>query len=154
MTSLRNNLWSHTPERLLLFIAVLIMPVLQPFFASAGSGVVCDIQQGPCVMETNGMTIAFDIRPKPVKSMSELQFMVTVKRNNAPVTNAAVALDLSMPGMYMGKNRPVLKHLGKGAYQGAGIITRCTSGQRTWQAKITVGRRDPATIALFQFEVH
>ena len=125
-----------------------------PLSAFAGSGVPCDIQHGPCIRETNGMTITFDIRPKPVRTLSELQFRVTVKRNNLPVTDAAVALDLSMPGMYMGKNRPVLKHLGQGAYQGTGIITRCTTGQKTWQAAVTVGRGDSATIALYQFEVH
>ena len=134
-------------------MAVLTLYTLQPLSAIAASEVLCDIQHGSCIRETNGMTITFDIQPKPVRAMSELQFIVTVKRNNAPVTDASVALDLSMPGMYMGKNRPVLKHLGLGTYQGTGIITRCTSGQRTWQATITVGRGDPATIALFQFEV-
>jgi hypothetical protein len=134
-------------------MAVLTLYTLLPLPAVAASGVPCDIQHGPCILETNGMTITFDIRPKPVRTLSELRFMVTLKRNNTPMTDAPVALDLSMPGMYMGKNRPLLKHVGLGTYQGTGIITRCTTGQRTWQAAVTVGRGDSATIALYQFEV-
>jgi hypothetical protein len=124
-----------------------------PLSAIAESGVPCDIRHGPCILEMDGMTITFDILPKPVRTLSELQFRVTIKRNNTPVTDAAVALDLSMPGMYMGKNRPVLKHLGQGTYQGTGIIPPCTSGKRTWQAKVSVGRGDPAAVARYQFEV-
>jgi hypothetical protein len=99
------------------------------------------------------MTITLDILPKPVRTLSELRFLVAVKKNNAPVTDAIVTLDLSMPGMYMGKNRPVLKHRGQGIYQGTGIITRCSSGQKNWQAKVTVGSGYPETVAVYQFEV-
>jgi len=132
---------------------LLITALTQPLSAHAGSEVTCDIQHGPCVMETNGMTINFDILPKPVRTLSELRFRVTVKRNNVPVTDAAIALDLSMPGMFMGKNRPMLKQVGQGTYEGTGIIPRCISGQRTWHAEVTVGRGDPAATALYQFEV-
>lgn len=138
---------------LLCQIAVLTLCSLHPNSAIAESGVPCDLQHGPCPMEANGMQITFDIQPKPVRAMSELQFTVKIKRNHTPVTDASVSLDLSMPGMYMGKNRPVLMHRGGGIYQGTGIITRCLSGQRTWQAQITVGRADSETVALYQFEV-
>ena len=140
-------------ENLRWFIAMLILTALQPISAHAGSGVPCDIQHGPCICSTNGMTITFDILPKPIRTLSELRFKVTVRRNNVPVTDAAIALDLSMPGMFMGKNRPVLKSVGQGIYEGTGIIPRCASGQRTWQAEITVGRGDPSATALYQFEV-
>jgi hypothetical protein len=134
-------------------IAVPTMHAIQPRSAIAAGDVPCDIQHGPCTTKANGMTITFDIRPKPVRPMSELQFTVTVKKNRIPATDASVALDLSMPGMYMGKNRPALKHVGRGVYQGSGIITRCTTGKKTWLAKVTVGRGDPAAIAQYQFEV-
>jgi hypothetical protein len=144
----------YTPRsRNIILLLWLITVLTLPLSAIAGSAIPCDIQHGPCVMEMNGMTITFDILPKPVRTLSELQFMVIIKRNNTPVTDASVTLNLSMPGMYMGKNRPVLRHFGRGTYQGTGIITRCTTGKKTWQAKITVGRGDPATIARYQFEV-
>lgn len=140
---------SRNIKLLLLFITALTLPLS----GIAENAIPCDIQHGPCIMATNEMTITFDILPKPVKTMSELRFIVTVKKKDHPVTDASVTLDLSMPGMYMGKNRPVLKHVNRGTYQGTGIITRCTTGKKTWQAKITVGRGDPATIARYQFEV-
>jgi len=147
------NRCTHAVKIKYWLIAVLAMYTLQPLFAISGTVSSCDLQQGPCVVETNGLTITFEILPKPARTMSELRFIVMVKRKNDPVTDIDVALDLSMPGMYMGKNRSVLKHVGQGTYQGTGSIPRCASGQRTWQAKVTVDRTDPETIALFQFEV-
>jgi len=140
---------THIVKVLLWLITALTLPLS----GITESAIPCDIQHGPCIRETNEMTITFDILPKPVKTMSELRFIVTVKKKDRPVTDTSVTLDLSMPGMYMGKNRPVLKHVSQGTYQGTGIITRCTTGKKTWQAKITVGRGNPATITRYQFEV-
>jgi hypothetical protein len=99
----------------------------------------CDIQRGSCLIETGeGMTIEFDIQPKPVAAMSELSFIVNLNRGGTPLTDASTELDLSMPGMFMGRNRPVLKHVYNGRYEGKGIITRCPSGKKTWQAEVTV----------------
>jgi hypothetical protein len=154
MMTMCNNLCSRTAEkRLFWLITMLAMYALQPFSAFAGSGILCDIQHDPCIMKTNDLTITFDILPKPVRTLSELRFMVTVKKHDTPVTDATVALDLSMPGMYMGRNRPELKHSGQGIYQGTGIITRCTSGKKNWQAQVTVGRGYSETVAVYQFEV-
>ncbi len=141
--------YTLTDKMLLWLITVLTLPLS----AIAESAVPCDIQHGPCVIETNGMVVTLDILPKPVRTLSELHYLVTLRKNNTPVTDTPVALDLSMPGMYMGKNRPVLKHVGQGTYQGTGIIPPCASGRKTWQAKVSVGRGDPATTARYQFEV-
>jgi hypothetical protein len=141
-----------TIVRKLFLIFMLLAIAHQPSGSMAASVVSCDIQHGPCTRKSGDMTIIFDVLPKPVRTLSELHFLVTLKRNNAPITDSTVALDLSMPGMYMGKNRPVLKHRGQGEYQGTGIITRCTSGQKIWQARVTVGRDKP-TIVQYQFEV-
>ena len=114
----------------------------------------CDIQRGSCLIETgDGMTIEFDAQPKPVAAMSELTFIVNLSRGGSPVTDASTALDLSMPGMFMGKNRPVLKQLYDGRYEGRGIITRCPSGKKTWQAEVTVEHAGKTDVASFVFEV-
>jgi len=98
------------------------------------------------------MEIVFDIAPKPVTAMSELTFLVTLKKNGVPLTDAAVSLDLSMPGMFMGKNRPLLSHEGQGRYRGKGVITRCASGRKIWKAALAV-ERGQTTDAAFVFEV-
>jgi len=122
--------------------------------SAAEKRTACDIQRGSCLVETgDGMTIEFDVQPKPVAAMSELTFIVNLSRGGSPVTDAATALDLSMPGMFMGKNRPVLKHVYGGRYEGKGIITRCPSGNKTWQAVVTVKHAGKTAVASFVFEV-
>jgi hypothetical protein len=117
---------------------------------------LCDIQRGKCSQKTpDGITIEFDIQPKPVAAMSELTFFIALIRSDKPFSGASsVILDLSMPGMYMGKNRPALKPLGDGRYEGKGIIMRCLSGRRAWQAEVTFKRGEQTSVADFIFEVN
>jgi hypothetical protein len=114
----------------------------------------CDIQRGSCLIETgDGLTIEFDVQPKPVAAMSDLTFIINLSRGGSPVTDASTALDLSMPGMFMGKNRPVLEQVHNGRYEGKGIITRCSSGKKTWQAEVTVKYAGKTAVVSFVFEV-
>ncbi len=114
----------------------------------------CDIQRGPCVpIISNGLSIVFDIQPKPVASMSENTFIVTLGRSGKPITTATVHLDLSMPGMFMGNNEVVLKHIKGGRYEGNGIIPRCASGRKTWQADVAIQSAETTTVVGFIFEV-
>jgi hypothetical protein len=124
-----------------------------PFFA-ASAAVPCNIQLGSCTARTpEGMVVEFDVNPKPVTSLSELTFLVRLSRNNEPVTNAAVEVDLTMPGMFMGTTRPKLKHVDTGRYEGKGMIVRCASGRKTWQADVMVVQGVLRTSAGFVFEV-
>jgi len=99
------------------------------------------------------MSIEFDAQPKPVTSMSESTFIVKLSKNGVPVTDALVHIDLSMPGMFMGKNQPVLTHRKDGRYEGKGIITRCVSGKKTWQADVMIDAGGATSTAAFVFEV-
>ena len=124
-----------------------------PAFA-AEDGTTCNIQSGSCLKETSdGMTVEFDIQPKPVVALSELTFIVNLTQSETPVTDASVVLDLSMPGMFMGKNRPTLKYARNGRYEGKWIITRCPSGNSTWKAEITVKQASKTTVVDYVFEV-
>jgi len=115
----------------------------------------CDIDRGHCSQETGkGVTISFDILPKPVRVMSDVTFIVFVEKEKVLMNDAIVFLDLSMPGMYMGRNQPVLKKTAPGRYEGKGIIPRCPRGGTTWQAKVTVDLNGKITVADFIFEVH
>ena len=145
---------------LCMFLVMAIIPVtlavLEPAAAAseAKTPLPCDIQTGSCIMRTgDGMTIEFDIQPKPVAAMTESTFVVTVTRNGMPITDASVHLDLSMPHMFMGKNQPVMNHIKDGRYEGKGVITRCASGRRTWQADVAVGSTGKTAVARYEFEV-
>ena len=102
---------------------------------------------------SDGMTIEFDIQPKPVTAMTECTFVVTFTRNAVPIMDASVHLDLSMPNMFMGKNQPVLNHIKDGRYEGKGVITRCASGRKTWQADVAVVSAGKTAVATYVFEV-
>ena len=141
-----------------LLLPVLAVLVLFPAAAlqasDAASPKRCTIQKGSCSITTaSGMIVGFDIQPKPVKALSQLQYIVTLNDKGKAVTDASVGLDLTMAGMYMGKNAPAMKHVSKGRYEGSGVITRCMSGRKTWQADVTVVRDGARETASFLFEV-
>lgn len=92
------------------------------------------IHSGPCTKQAGDRQVTLDISPKPVKHMQELTFKVTM----APAEGlpSSLILDLSMPGMMMGKNQVTLKRQPGGAWEGKGIIVKCRSGRTLWQATI------------------
>jgi hypothetical protein len=67
-----------------------------------------------------------------------MEVAVDVSRGGGPVEGAEVALELSMPGMYMGENRVALAPLGGGRYRGKAVLVRCASGRRDWVAEVAV----------------
>lgn len=115
----------------------------------------CLINAGPCGggIEREGITVGFDIQPKPVLPMREHMFMVTLKEKGDPVEDASVSVDLTMPGMFMGINRPVLVHTVNGIYEGKGIIQACPHGGKTWRADVNITRQGGTASVSFTFEV-
>jgi hypothetical protein len=105
----------------------------------AGSTVTADtreanIHQGPCTVMAGNRSVSLNIEPKPVSTMKELTFSVTVKPcDKLPET---LLLDLSMPGMEMGKNQVTLVRKNACLYEGKGIIVKCMSGRTLWQVTI------------------
>ncbi len=115
----------------------------------------CAIETGLCIktIEAGNIRIEFDISPKPVRSMSELVFSITVMEGAAPVTDAVVSIDLTMPGMFMGVHRPLLKHVSSGKYQGHGVIPACSHGGKLWKAEVTVEQKGKVATVSYFFEV-
>jgi hypothetical protein len=125
--------------------AILLLPSLPPALGAGPtkSMINCNIQQGVCESIVDGTKVTLDILPKPVRAMCDLTFRVTVC---APGKISAVPyIDLNMPAMDMGPNRVLLKDLGRGVFEGQGVIVRCMSGKRTWRARImlpNIGQAD------------
>ena len=132
---------------------ILVLSASRTPFVHAATSVQCDIQRGPCSSTINGVSLIFDVQPKPVASMSENTFIVTLMRSGTPVTDARVQIDLSMPDMFMGKNQPALKHVKDGRYEGKGVIMQCVSGKKTWQADVVVLIKKEIATTRFVFEV-
>ena len=97
----------------------------------------CDLHQGACTRNLSGSTVTLAVAPRPVKAMQDLLFQVTFTGKLSPNTNLPF-IDLGMPGMNMGPNRVQLKSTGNATYEGSGVIVRCPSGRRTWQATVTI----------------
>jgi hypothetical protein len=47
-----------------------------------------------------------------------------------------------------------MKGAGAGRYEGKGVIIRCASGKKTWQAEVTVKRPKRTDVVDFVFEVN
>jgi hypothetical protein len=116
----------------------------------------CDINAGPCTktIEHDNIQVILDLNPKPVSSMKELLFSVILKEGESAITDAKVGLDLTMPGMFMGVNRPVLSHVADGRYEGKGIIPVCPHGGELWKAEVTVERDGRSATVSYFFEVN
>jgi len=103
------------------------------------------IHEKACSVTVGQRTVTLNIDPKPVRAMKELTFNVTVTPcDKLPDT---LLLDLSMPGMQMGKNQVTLVKKSNCSYEGKGIIVRCMSGRTLWQATILSGElNNPAFV--------
>jgi hypothetical protein len=97
----------------------------------------CDLHQGACARDLAGSTVTIAVTPRPVKAMQDLLFQVSIT-GSLTASAQLPYIDLGMPGMNMGPNRVQLKSVGNNTYEGQGVIVRCPSGRRTWQATITI----------------
>ncbi len=97
----------------------------------------CDLHMGACTQSLERTAITLEVTPRPVKALQNLTFKVTLtgKTSESP---KAPYIDLGMPGMNMGPNRVQLKSAGRHSYEGQGVIVKCPSGRRTWQATVTI----------------
>ena len=107
------------------------------FILFSGSWVMANesnIHQGPCTIKAGNHSVTLNIEPKPVKAMKELSFSLTV--TPCDKLPDKLLIDLSMPGMQMGKNQITLVKKSACLYEGKGIIVRCMSRRTLWQVTI------------------
>ena len=111
----------------------------------------CDLNAGPCVavIAPSGTEVVLDITPKPLRTMVPLQFTVALG-GESDDTAGDVIVEFTMPGMFMGDNTVRLESAGERLWRGSGVIVRCPSGRKTWQAGISIPGRGNAA---FTFEV-
>ncbi len=139
------------------FLLIIVLYLVFVLPVSAGETPIrhaCEINKGTCVGTTvdGAYEVSFSIEPKPVTAMRELTFRVVLKEQGVRSRTSSVTIDLSMPGMYMGKNRVALTPH-DGVYEGTGIIIRCPSGKKTWQADVAIQASDKKSNTGFIFEV-
>ena len=94
-----------------------------------------------------GREVLLSIAPWPPRAMREVDFTASIP---GYAGKAPPYVDLSMAGMEMGRNRVDLSRGADGRYRGTGVIVRCPSGSRDWEAAVTA---PGAGKAVFRFAV-
>lgn len=107
----------------------------------------CDLNRTSCTKSLSGCHVTLDINPKPIRAMKNLTFTVVLSGKKP---EAEPSIDLGMPGMKMGPNRVNLRLVKEGTYQGEGVVVKCPSGKKIWQALVTI---PPLGIVDFVFDV-
>ena len=116
--------------------SLMFLLILSSCSAGTDAAADCDPHIGPCTKEAGGYTVMLDISPKPVVHMEELTFDVSL--SGAAPESDTLLLDLSMPGMDMGKNQVPLNREADNHYRGQGIIVKCPSGRTLWRATLLI----------------
>ena len=135
---------------LLSSFSFLLVLILSGCSSGTEAAADCDPHVGPCTKKAGGYTVMLDISPKPVQHMKALMFEVMLSDDSPALSSDSLLLDLSMPGMKMGKNRVTLEKTADKRYSGTGIITKCSSGRTLWRATVFM---DDNTKPAFTFNV-
>jgi hypothetical protein len=111
-----------------------------------------DLSMGPVTKVLDGGIVAqLEILPRPIESMKPLSITIILTRDGKPLEGAELTVDLGMPAMYMGKNSPTMAEVEPGRFEGKGLVTRCMSGDKHWQAEITVKEGGASRKIVFPF---
>jgi nitrogen fixation protein FixH len=101
----------------------------------------CDAAAGPCTrVLPGGDEVTLDLGPRPLRMMTELAAVVTVRRGAAPAEPDGVTVSFEMPGMRMGKNEVRLARAGAGRFEGKAVLVRCPSGRKDWVATVSLAK--------------
>jgi hypothetical protein len=113
---------------------------------STSTTTACNATTGPCTHVIDSLAVTFDLSPRPLRTMADLDLCVQVREAGAPVSDGAVEVSFAMPGMFMGEKRAVLAPAGPGRYAGKGVLVRCASGRKDYTAEVVLRRpgRPPA----------
>ena len=112
--------------KIALTLVILVLPAVSGWpgigsWQAEAKEVNCDVHKGPCTADLAGKRVSLDISPKPVKAMRDLTFILSLA-GEKPTTDPYI--DLSMPGMNMGRNRVILRSKSGPEFQGTGTIVR------------------------------
>lgn len=108
----------------------------------------CDIGEGRCTLEQNGLALSFELTPTPPSSAGPLAARLTT-RGFSP---RKVLLSLEGRDMYMGLNQTELLPAGGDIWQGETQLAVCTTGEMVWRAILLIETEDRTYRTWFDFE--
>ncbi len=101
----------------------------------------------PLVKHYKDYRVFLEAEPWPVVPMRRTLFRV---RTSPPLKQDKILMELTMPGMFMGTNRAVLRRVSEGVYEGTAVVVRCPSGKTLWRATLNAEDFGPVS---FDFHV-
>ncbi len=125
----------HSTFLIIIGLVFVFCLIISTSASASDSEINCDAHKGVCTQSLGNNTVSLEIAPRPVKTMQDLVFKVSISGN--PPSKSPY-IDLGMPAMKMGPNRVLLKPAGQGYYEGKSVIVRCPSGRRTWFANVII----------------
>ncbi len=109
----------------------------------------CDLRVSACSASLPGGGEAwFEILPHPIPLTKPLQLQVQVKGKEI----SKVEVDFSGVSMNMGYNRPMLKAMGEGRFEGEGLLPVCIRQRMDWEAKLILDTAEGLIIVPYRFE--
>lgn len=120
----------------------------QNVVASALPDKTCTLQQSECrVRFANGQEVSFEISPRPIPLVSQLDLNVQVKGLDAK----GVKVDFQGTTMNMGPNMVSLNSQSAGKFKGKGMLPVCVRNSMEWKAEVLVQTPDGTYSAPFIF---
>ncbi len=104
-----------------------------PVPASAG-----ELPENTAIQESGGLLVSLALNPYPPTGSKSTDFDVTLAdaATGQPIADAAISLDLTMPGMYMPPNKPVMEPGQAGKYHASGLFTM----RGLWRIEVIITR--------------
>jgi len=103
------------------------------------------LPENTAAQESDGLVVIFALNPYPPTMTGTSTFDVTLTDpSGQPVSGAAITLDMTMPGMWMPTNQPVLTEGEGGHYSGPGQFTM----RGLWRIEVII-TRDGKTQSVF-----
>lgn len=129
--------------------------LLQQSLSSEASAlrVDCDLQQGPCRFELDGIPMELEAAPRPLRSLLPFELRLQLPEQPAPEVSR-ISAELQGVEMYMGQNRFELSADPgtAGLWRGRSELAVCTTGEMRWYLLLTLETASGPKQARFEFD--
>ena len=120
-----------------------VSPEGTPIPASANSS---KLPKNTAMQKVGNLSVSLALSPYPPAVFQQSNFDVTLKdEKGQPISDATVAIDLTMPDMPMPSNKPVAQYTDNGLYQATGRFTM----RGLWRIVVIIERNGEKNSAFF-----
>ncbi|WP_428035529.1 hypothetical protein [Amphritea sp.] len=120
-----------------------------PSSETPGIANTCDLNKQSCSVDIGEVHLNLDIQPRPVRSMTPLNYRVSIDGTMA----SKVMINLQGSEMYMGINQTELTPLKDkpGVFYGKGELAVCTTGEMIWRLTVSAETAAGPLTTWFEF---